>query len=292
MKNAIITHKNCMDGVASASIMLKLYPEADVYFCTYYKEQEVIEQIQESPKYDKIIFADFSFNKDRTLSMLDCCNTIEIYDHHKTAEAELSNDEIVSNPRISVVFDGTKSGATICRDYIKQYVKITEEASLLYDYIQDRDIWTWKLDYSKEINEALRFYIRPNNIESFNSITETLSIEDLCHTGNILFEKQRQYVKSKVSKVSYVQFEGETYGMVNSTEYISELGNAISEELNVPALLFFVDEEGSVICSLRSKDSLIDVSLVAKKYGGGGHRNAAGFKTDFGFIQELYGRKN
>jgi len=38
--------------------------------------------------------------------------------------------------------------------------------------------------------------------------------------------------------------------------------------------------EGRVF-SLRSNDEGVDVSEVAKQYGGGGHRNASGFKVSF-----------
>lgn len=38
--------------------------------------------------------------------------------------------------------------------------------------------------------------------------------------------------------------------------------------------------EGRVF-SLRSTDEGIDVSSIAASYGGGGHRNAAGFKLSF-----------
>lgn len=34
--------------------------------------------------------------------------------------------------------------------------------------------------------------------------------------------------------------------------------------------------------SLRSTDAGLDVSLIAKAYGGGGHRNASGFRLPHG----------
>ena len=42
---------------------------------------------------------------------------------------------------------------------------------------------------------------------------------------------------------------------------------------------------GNVKCSLRSKDD-IDISKLAQDFGGGGHINASGFKTDIG-IEEI-----
>jgi phosphoesterase RecJ-like protein len=40
--------------------------------------------------------------------------------------------------------------------------------------------------------------------------------------------------------------------------------------------------EGMRKVSLRATDSRVDVSLIAREYGGGGHRRAAGFSTDAG----------
>jgi phosphoesterase RecJ-like protein len=42
-------------------------------------------------------------------------------------------------------------------------------------------------------------------------------------------------------------------------------------------LLFNEREDGSIKVSMRSKDD-VDISLIAKEFGGGGHRNAAGFE--------------
>jgi phosphoesterase RecJ-like protein len=42
-------------------------------------------------------------------------------------------------------------------------------------------------------------------------------------------------------------------------------------------LLFNEREDGSIKVSMRSKDE-VDISLIAKEFGGGGHRNAAGFE--------------
>jgi bifunctional oligoribonuclease and PAP phosphatase NrnA len=46
-----------------------------------------------------------------------------------------------------------------------------------------------------------------------------------------------------------------------------------------------VDKDGQRKVSLRATDSRIDVSVIARKLGGGGHRQAAGFTTDLPFDQ-------
>ena len=52
-----------------------------------------------------------------------------------------------------------------------------------------------------------------------------------------------------------------------------------SENIRV-SVFFKENEEGVLRCSLRSKGD-IDVAAIAREYGGGGHKNAAGFKSNY-----------
>jgi nanoRNase/pAp phosphatase (c-di-AMP/oligoRNAs hydrolase) len=45
------------------------------------------------------------------------------------------------------------------------------------------------------------------------------------------------------------------------------------------AATYYVDKDGMYNFSLRSSEDGIDVSEIAKVYGGGGHKHAAGFKV-------------
>jgi phosphoesterase RecJ-like protein len=51
-------------------------------------------------------------------------------------------------------------------------------------------------------------------------------------------------------------------------------------------ILFLEEEDGRIKVSLRSKDS-IDVSKIALRFGGGGHKRAAGFETEVKDIEKL-----
>ena len=49
------------------------------------------------------------------------------------------------------------------------------------------------------------------------------------------------------------------------------------------------DREGLRKVSLRATDGSVDVSRIAREFGGGGHRQAAGFTTELPY-EELVGR--
>ena len=65
--------------------------------------------------------------------------------------------------------------------------------------------------------------------------------------------------------------------MVNATTLVSEIGEALAKEPGVHfALLFRQDGRGYRI-SLRSRGpEQADVAAIARLFGGGGHRTAAG----------------
>jgi nanoRNase/pAp phosphatase (c-di-AMP/oligoRNAs hydrolase) len=76
-------------------------------------------------------------------------------------------------------------------------------------------------------------------------------------------------------------FDEQVKGLaVNTREHVSEVGNRLAVASGTFGCCWSVDGTGAVWMNLRSTDAGIDVSDVAKRHGGGGHRNAAGFKTD------------
>ena len=72
---------------------------------------------------------------------------------------------------------------------------------------------------------------------------------------------------------------------VNTPMHISEVGHELANQSGTFGLVWYLDAENKVRCSLRSNGDY-DVSATAKAFGGRGHRNAAGFETD---IETLMG---
>jgi hypothetical protein len=65
---------------------------------------------------------------------------------------------------------------------------------------------------------------------------------------------------------------------MNSSEYLERLARAHPEAPFVAS--YFRRLDGMWQFSLRSLPGGADVSEIAKRYGGGGHKHAAGFETD------------
>jgi nanoRNase/pAp phosphatase (c-di-AMP/oligoRNAs hydrolase) len=71
--------------------------------------------------------------------------------------------------------------------------------------------------------------------------------------------------------------------------FASELGNLLAEQSGTFGLIWQLSGDGEIKASLRSKADF-DVAAIAARYGGGGHRNAAGFRmASAQFMVEVLG---
>lgn len=278
MTTRIIYHENCMDGIASAFIAKHTLSEHLIYDedkkkietlpVQYYQEQKIFDL--ELAVDDIIYFVDFSLKRDKMVELCSKVGEVIVIDHHKTAQVELQDlDKELDN--IKVHFDMNKSGATLCHEYFKS--DLNKE---IFEYIADRDLWKWKLPYTKEISAYLRLEVKPNDLESFEEIYSSFDKYDAAEIGGTLLKQQEIQVKSKIKKTKDIAIDGINFKILNATENISEIGNAICIEYNTPAMVYFFTDKDEVVCSFRSIDTLPDVSVVAKALGGGGHRNACG----------------
>ena len=59
---------------------------------------------------------------------------------------------------------------------------------------------------------------------------------------------------------------------------VSDVGHELANRSGTFGLLWSLDKDGRCNCSLRSNGNY-DVSAIAKAFGGGGHKNAAGFEV-------------
>ena len=58
---------------------------------------------------------------------------------------------------------------------------------------------------------------------------------------------------------------------------MSEIGSRLSPDCDFAMIWYYDHDDRMVKVSLRAFHDHIDVSEIAKKYGGGGHKKAAGF---------------
>jgi uncharacterized protein len=265
MKKYIVYHGNCCDGFGAAWAAWKFWKDQGVYIPAFYSQdpQKIMNQI---PMGADIYFVDFSFKREDIAKYRNLGFNIIVIDHHKSAINELKGLP-------DCVLDQSKSGAVLTWGYFHPGQRVPE----LLLYIQDRDLWRFDMYRSKECSLALRSY-------AFDfTLWENLSehVTELIDQGVHILRFQTQIVKS-ICDQSYIgAMVNERLPIVNATAFWSEVGQEMLRRYpEYPCVAsYYESKDQKRVWSLRSRSSF-DASELAKKYGGGGHKQAAGFSEE------------
>lgn len=259
-------HANCTDGAASAAVIKKKYPDAKLYPMNHG------DPIPVSVKDKKVFIVDFSFKEEILKKFKEEAKELYWYDHHKTS---LPAHKLLQWG----IIDLGESGASLTwkQEYPNQPVP------KIIQYVKDKDIWEWKLPFSRAINMALREYEGIHDPE--NAIWQQLidhltdaEFEKMKEWGSRALKSQRMRMVEWSKNGFELEFEGRRAFAINWTLESSEMGEYIYKELGFEVAIIFSFVEDHWNFSLRSNQ--VDVSQIAVKYGGGGHPGASGFRHE------------
>lgn len=310
--NTVFYHKNCFDGLISAFSVWKKFLNEEIEYigCSYDNQNEIVD-IENYYKDKNILLCDFNFNLENTKKILNLCKTFIILDHHKTTlenfnsinsffNEKNTNFDINSEFEIGknfLIFDMDRSGAMITWQFFFKNQPIPN----LIKYIQDRDLW--KFQYKE--TEPLNLYLSETSIPikskedlvlNFSNLNNLLDEEILKQKISIgeTFVETRKYIMNKILENCTFFKKQEILGKKLNVAYIncpyfkSELGSicfdffkfpeGISEEQKIDFVCIwnYAFSRNKTFYSLRSRGE--DVSLIAKKYNGGGHQRASGLE--------------
>lgn len=146
----------------------------------------------------------------------------------------------------------------------------------LVNYVEDRDLWRFSLPKSKEVHAACASY--PLTLEQRGILMER-TIDSLASEGRAILRYHDKLIESAAKWALRETIGGHDVPSIScpTIEIFSDLGHVLCKGERFAAV--WTDAaDGTRRYSLRSDgDAGIDVSEIAKAYGGGGHRNAAGF---------------
>ena len=256
--NCVIYHADCTDGFGAAYAAWKLLGNrAEYHACKHGTEPPNV-------KGKTVVILDFSFNNEITKAMIESADDLLVTDHHKSAMVELHDIS-------STYFDMTKSGAILSWEYFHP----GKESPKFIQYIQDRDLWKWELPYSKEFSAA--FDMIPFEFEEFEKFEDDSVFDDAVKRGSYILAYSKTVIKKVCDKASSRKFNGMDVMVVNSSHWMSEIGAKLAPGCDFAMIWYYDHVERNYKCSLRAFLDTIDVSEISKKFGGGGHKKAAGF---------------
>jgi oligoribonuclease NrnB/cAMP/cGMP phosphodiesterase (DHH superfamily) len=269
-----IYHGNCLDGFGAAWAVHYALGENIAFY------KGIHQQSPPDVTGLDVFLVDFSYKKEVLLAMLKKAASITILDHHISAEEDLC--DLLNSGEINGLFDMNKSGAMLAWEWFKP----EEQPPELIKYIQDRDLWLFKLEGTREINAALASY--PFDFEIWDKLMAGNSdeLEMLKHDGEAIDRKLQKDINELIaSGVRRMSIAGYDVPVLNApSTYVSDAGHIMS--IGEPFAACYWDHPDGRSFSLRSSDVGVDVAEVAKNYGGGGHKKAAGFTVGIGWEGE------
>lgn len=279
-----IYHDNCNDGFGAAYAIWKKYGDEVKYVPRQYgmKPPDVAGK--------NVLMVDFSFKREMIDMMMFDARSIVVIDHHKTAEADLEHlhaidlsettvDDIEKNIADGIKgmahFDMNMSGAALAWRFANPSDKYLPT---IISYIQDRDLFKNKMTDTVEFNLALSSYAKDFIVWD---IIANDRIDGLIEQGVAIRRHNDMLVGAISSSAAIRTFLG--FGGVpvcNCPPMLaSDVGNKLlRDNSSAPFSVCWSVAGDGINYSLRSENSREDVSKICSKYGGGGHRNAAGFR--------------
>jgi oligoribonuclease NrnB/cAMP/cGMP phosphodiesterase (DHH superfamily) len=271
--NIVMFHYPCQDGLASAYIAHMYNHNIELY-----PIQHGISIDINRLKNKKVIMCDYSPSVEILDNIEKNVDSICILDHHISAQRDLTGKEYA-------IFDMTKSGAGLTWEHFFS----EKEMPLWVQYIQDRDLWTWKLvdsrDFTAALFEACSQYKSENFTELFKIFDNLSNDNNISHyikTGkelNYILDMKVDNIIDSNKNVYY--YENYMIKIIECPyELVSEVGSKITKDniIDFAALWRYNEKDNIYNVSLRANNK-VDVSIIAKQFGGGGHMNAASFKS-------------
>lgn len=261
-KNLCIWHAHCVDGFGAATVVNK-----------YYKKQKDVCEfhagVYNDPPPDvtgkHVCLVDFSYTREIVQQMLETAASVTIIDHHKSAIENLTG---LVHPKLQLVFSDEHSGAVLTWKYLFPYLDVPK----LLLHIEDRDMWRFEMPGTPEIIAALYSY------ELDFDAWEPLTAEGLYLDGVAVLRAHNKLVTNLTRQSPQRHLIGGHEVPVHNAgrDLSSDVGNIMARGYPFSATYYDTDEHR--VFSLRSSATGIDVSEIAKLYGGGGHKHAAGFR--------------
>lgn len=315
----VLYHKNCSDGKCGAFLFSLKYNNLKMVPIYHYDKPPDC-----SDKH--VVMIDICYTSETLITIYNSAKSLTILDHHITAVDEINKLSEELKNKINFIIDINRSASEIVWDYVFNQNKNIKNKPFLVQVITDKDLYKWSNSFSRDIYSGLQL----NNCFTFKKMKEILDDEKRNYVFINKLNNKLNNSKLNNSKLSdriainkysiYYNLynEGKTVNKLYNDKAKKYYNNAIrgifkdykvlitnadnslinyisdislkNDNIDIFINMFYNIKSNTWNLSLRSLK--IDVAAIAKEYGGGGHKNAAGFKLEKGKNIEDYVKLN
>lgn len=274
-KPLVIYHAHCTDGLTAAWCFWRQFGNEMEYHAGSYNKPppDVFNR--------DVYLVDFSYKSEVVEAILPYANKVTLLDHHKSALLDLERLRTSENFNMEHSTSDF-SGAMIAWNFVKELAGHKRPEPRVLQHVQDYDLWQFRLENTREIMHAVR--LREHTMEAWDKVMTVTArgYQELLKEGTIVQKAFDSYCKNIIATNTreMKMWNGAQVLVTNCPGmFMSEVGN-INSKGRPYSVCYFDNEDGRKF-SLRSTPKIgDDVSVIASKFGGGGHKHAAGFTVE------------
>lgn len=271
-----IMHHNDADGRCAAAIVSRLWDsKSDLKFIELDYNMEVPVP-SGADDVERIYIVDFSVKPDVMEKLLARGIALRWIDHHKSAQ----NYPYQYVPGLRDFKDKHLSGCELTWQYLFPDMTMPAAVRLIGDY----DTWRLKeAPLSVNFHEGLKLCDTQPGAPIWSTLLgegEPYLVTTIADEGSLVIKYRDRYAQDIRKSYGYTTyFEGYHAYVVN----LYKMGSAAAGNDNLSqyaVVLCYIHDGVRFVVSVYSKHPDVDCSNIAVKYGGGGHKGAAGFTCE------------
>ena len=261
----VLYHAECMDGFSAAWAAWKKFDDMAEYIPVYYGKASPEGLIGK-----EIYTLDFSYPEDVAGKLMSVNKRLTAIDHHAGSEKATRMTQ-------EALFDNNHSGAFLAW----QYFHPDQAPPKFLLNVEDSDLFKFLLPDTTALVAYAGIFL--GDFEKWDQIVADIENDskkkEYIDKGNLLLDYQKSIFQNLMAQKQKVRFGDQEAYMVNGPRmFRSEVGHDLAE-LTQGMGIYWYQEKDRIHVSLRSVPNF-DVSEVARKFGGNGHKNAASFYFD------------
>jgi hypothetical protein len=274
MRRVCIYHAGCPDGFGAAWAAWLVWGEHGVYIARGHSDALRAQELAG----DYVLFADIAPPLRAYRPLAQHAAQLVVLDHHLSAQRAFEEDPFLARELAGgghdVRFDLSRAGCALAWELLHGDEPLPD----LLAYVEDQDLWRWKLPQSREVNAAIASY--PREFSAWSALAAA-PVDALAEQGAPILRAQRREVERALANAQPLALGPLRVEGVNARTQRAEIGHELATRARFGTACGAVYrvEGRRVDVSLYSIGDL-DVAALAMSFGGGGHKNAAGFSVD------------
>lgn len=282
----LITH-NDLDGIGCEVVFKLLYgDEVDVFSVGNNEVNNIVEQSLEELRfgiYEQLFITDLSVNEELAEIINKEGLKVQLLDHHPSATHlnKYSFANVTTHLLDGLKDSGTHLSFIYLLDKLLNKGLYNESLEDFVELVRQYDTWEWKEIFRNEEAKQLSDLLYILGREKFvNDMVHRIkdNKELFSETDKLILEiKQKEidnYINIKEKELIIKNFKLYKIGIVMADSHTSELGNILCERHEELDFVAIIKKE---TVSLRTVKDDINLTDIAKQFGGGGHPKASGF---------------